>query len=131
MPAIAYQQPQSAFKRNDNSRSDQVPCSAVRSMGAVTRNSTGEPLTNSFGSALTVHAPAGLLCAPASPVAEKNSSAILTKPSFMEIAVVAGFSLRQPHSVQRRKISEPLVPPKPKEFESAMFTAVLRATLGT
>jgi hypothetical protein len=30
------------------------------------------------------------------------------------------------YSVQRLKISEPLVPPKPKEFDRAMFSLALR-----
>jgi hypothetical protein len=34
-------------------------------------------------------------------------------------------------SVHLLKISEPLVPPKPKELESAMLISALRAVLGT
>ena len=35
------------------------------------------------------------------------------------------------YSVHRLKISDPLVPPKPKELESAMFIDAFRAWLGT
>ena len=35
------------------------------------------------------------------------------------------------YSVQRRNSSEPLVPPNPKEFESAYSTSALRALFGT
>ncbi len=40
-------------------------------------------------------------------------------------------ALRQAQALKRRKISEPLVPPKPKEFESATSIFILRAVLGT
>ena len=33
--------------------------------------------------------------------------------------------------LKRRKISDPLVPPKPKEFDSAASIAILRAVFGT
>src|SRR5437899_2121651 len=35
------------------------------------------------------------------------------------------------YSVQRRKISEPFVPPKPNELERAIFNSAFRAKLGT
>src|SRR5262249_34613407 len=89
MAASAYQQLQPALWRNDSSCCDQTPRSPVTSAGAFTRNNTGEPLTNSCGSVLTVHATAtGKVCAPASDAAKTNS-AILTKPNFIGGRLVA------------------------------------------
>ena len=44
-------------------------------------------------------------------------------------AVSHADAARQP--LKRRKISEPLVPPKPKEFDNAASICSLRAVLGT
>ena len=62
-------------------------------------------------------------------------TAVILLIQFVELSRTMGVrvdrSLWADQALKRRKISEPLVPPKPKEFESATSIFMGRAVLGT
>src|SRR6266700_163956 len=63
----------------------------------------------------------------------------LAAPAEQEVSIANADQCHQcesvvkvcPYSVQRRKIKEPLVPPKPNELDKATSIGALRATFGT
>src|SRR4029077_8301405 len=54
-PASAYQQWQAWLERNNKSCPRKLACSSLTAVGAVTRNSTGEPFTGLVGSHCAFH----------------------------------------------------------------------------